>query len=171
MFGERHLRHVLRSYVAILQWRPEHTVWLGKDSPATPRPSRRSGAFSRCRSSGRLHHHYVRIWYSDRDTGRNAPEVEDGGDRPSSTIAEVPDPSNSSTADHACGRGSTLRENAHKQLTKRTAYQYCLVELTIHGYKLGVYVPVTGALVRAPGFGTVFRRNSRNRRLWPCREN
>ena len=49
VFGERHLRHVLRSYAQYYNGVRTH-LSLGKDSPY-PETSRRSGAFSRCRSS------------------------------------------------------------------------------------------------------------------------
>ena len=49
VFGERHLRHVLRSYARYYNGVRTH-LSLGKDSPL-PKTSRRSGPFSRCRSS------------------------------------------------------------------------------------------------------------------------
>src|SRR6478752_530160 len=48
VFGERHLRHVLRSYTRYYNGVRTHLSW--PRTRPNPQPSKRSGAFSRCRS-------------------------------------------------------------------------------------------------------------------------
>ena len=59
VFGERHLRHVLRSYQQYYNGTRTHLV-LGKDSPLT-RPVQAFGRILPLPVLGGLHHHYLRI--------------------------------------------------------------------------------------------------------------
>jgi transposase InsO family protein len=59
VFGERHLRHVLRSYAEYYNGTRTH-LSLAKDSPFT-RPVQRVGSILPQSVLGGLHHHYVRI--------------------------------------------------------------------------------------------------------------
>ena len=59
VFGERHLRHVLRSYAEYYNGARTH-LSLTKDSPFT-RPVQRVGSILPQSVLGGLHHHYVRI--------------------------------------------------------------------------------------------------------------
>jgi hypothetical protein len=59
VFGERHLRHVLRSYQQYYNGTRTHLA-LGKDSPLT-RPVRAFGRILPLPVLGGLHHHYLRI--------------------------------------------------------------------------------------------------------------
>jgi Integrase core domain len=59
VFGERHLRHVLRSYQQYYNGTRTHLA-LGKDSPLT-RPVQAFGRILPLPVLGGLHHHYLRI--------------------------------------------------------------------------------------------------------------
>ena len=59
VFGERHLRHVLRSYAQYYNGVRTH-LSLGKDSPL-PRDLQAVGGILPLPILGGLHHHYVRI--------------------------------------------------------------------------------------------------------------
>ena len=59
VFGERHLRHVLRSYAEYYNGARTH-LSLTKDSPFT-RPVQRVGSILPQSVLGGLHHHYVQI--------------------------------------------------------------------------------------------------------------
>jgi transposase InsO family protein len=59
VFGERHLRHVLRSYQQYYNGTRTH-VALGKDSPLT-RPVQAVGRILSLPVLGGLHHRYIRI--------------------------------------------------------------------------------------------------------------
>src|SRR4051794_31364132 len=59
VFGERHLRHVLRSYAEYYNGVRTH-LSLAKDSPLT-RPVQAFGSILPLPVLGGLHHHYVRI--------------------------------------------------------------------------------------------------------------
>jgi hypothetical protein len=59
VFGERHLRHVLRSYSEYYNGVRTH-LSLAKDSPMT-RPVEAVGSITPLPILGGLHHHYVRI--------------------------------------------------------------------------------------------------------------
>jgi transposase InsO family protein len=59
VFGERHLRHVLRSYAQYYNGARTH-LSLAKDSPL-PRPVQGDGSILPLPILGGLHHHYVRI--------------------------------------------------------------------------------------------------------------
>jgi transposase InsO family protein len=59
VFGERHLRHVLRSYAQYYNGARTH-LSLAKDSPL-PRPVHAVGSILPLPILGGLHHHYVRI--------------------------------------------------------------------------------------------------------------
>jgi transposase InsO family protein len=59
VFGETHLRRILKSYAAYYNELRTH-LSLGKDSPAG-RPTQRFGEITAISILGGLHHHYVRI--------------------------------------------------------------------------------------------------------------
>src|SRR5665647_2791306 len=62
VFGERHLRHVLLSYMNYYNEVRTH-LSLDKDAP-TSRPVQRAGHILCCPVLGGLHHHYVRICFA-----------------------------------------------------------------------------------------------------------
>ena len=66
VFGERHLRHVLRSYQQYYNGTRTHLA-LAKDSPLT-RSVQAIGSILPLPILGGLHHRYVRILISDTDT-------------------------------------------------------------------------------------------------------
>jgi hypothetical protein len=59
VFGERHLRHLLRSYAHYYNTSRTH-LSLAKDSPL-PRAVQAAGSILPLPILGGLHHHYVRI--------------------------------------------------------------------------------------------------------------
>ncbi|MGZ7042818.1 MAG: integrase core domain-containing protein [Thermoanaerobaculia bacterium] len=59
VFGEQHLRHLLRSYANYCNNRRTHRS-LNKDAPIS-RPVQRTGIIASRPILGGLHHHYVRL--------------------------------------------------------------------------------------------------------------
>ena len=59
VFGEAHLRRILRTYARYYNDIRTHRS-LDKDAPAV-RPVQRAGSIKACPILGRLHHHYVRV--------------------------------------------------------------------------------------------------------------
>jgi hypothetical protein len=84
IFGEAHLRQILSSYAAYYNQVRTHLA-LGKDAPLG-RAIQRSGVIVAIPILSGLHHHYVRIWFSERTPWMNPSIVDASNWKPAGGV-------------------------------------------------------------------------------------